>query len=71
MTTQCEKIINYCKENGSITSMEAFSELGITRLASRVHDLRNAGYDVESTTVTGKNRDGDSTRWSVYTIKER
>ena len=28
--TQCEKIVEYIKENGSISTMEAFNELGIT-----------------------------------------
>lgn len=32
--TQKERIINYIKENGSITPLDAFNYLGITKLAT-------------------------------------
>lgn len=44
--TQSEQILNYMKEYGSITSMEAFSRLGITRLSARIYDLRKEGVKI-------------------------
>lgn len=41
--TQNESVLDYMKRNGSITSMEAFDKLGITRLSARIFDLRKAG----------------------------
>ena len=37
--TQCERIVEYIKQNGSITAREAMTDLGIMRLASRIADL--------------------------------
>lgn len=68
--TQCEKIVAYCKMFGSITTMEAFTDLGITRLASRIHDLIRAGYIVEKSPVTGQNRYGETVHYTRYTVKE-
>jgi len=68
--TQCEKIIEYIKEFGSITTMEAFSDLGITRLASRIHDLRNVGYEIEREIIRTKNRYGEPVHFMRYSLKE-
>lgn len=64
--TQCERILKYMSDFGSISTMQAFTDLGVTRLASRIHDLRTMGIDIESETRTGKNRYGESTHYSVY-----
>ena len=42
--TQCERIIDYIKQFGSISTLEAFNDLGVARLASRIHDLKGQGY---------------------------
>ena len=66
--TQCERIIRHLSDCGSITSAEAMSEYGIYRLASRIHDLKTAGFDIASETVAAKNRYGEPTRFSRYSI---
>jgi hypothetical protein len=43
--TQSEKIIDYIERFGSITPMEAFMDLGITKLATRVSEMRKKGYE--------------------------
>ena len=53
---------------GSITDSEARYEIGVSRLASRIHDLRKAGFDIFGETVAAKNRYGEPTRFSRYTI---
>lgn len=66
--TQCDRIIRHLKDFGSITSKEAYDEYGIMRLASRITDLRKAGYEIEAGTQTGKNRYGELTRYAVYKL---
>ena len=67
--TQCERIIDYMNKFGSITTMEAFSDLGITRLASRIHDLREDGYEIEREIIRGKNRFGEPVHYMRYSLK--
>lgn len=67
--TQCERILRHLEDYGSITSLEAMSEYGIMRLASRVNDLRRLGYPIVTETVTGKNRYGEVTSYARYSIK--
>ena len=69
--TQCQKIIEYCRQHGSITQLEAINCLGIMRLASRINDLKNAGYKIKSEMVRGVNRDGEKISWSRYKVEEK
>ncbi len=38
--TAKDRVLNYIKRYGSITTIEAFSELGITRLSEYIRQLR-------------------------------
>jgi hypothetical protein len=67
--TQCERILRYMRDNGSITSAEAMSELGIMRLASRIADLKQMGIEVVAQTEKGLNRFGERTRFTRYSLK--
>lgn len=69
-TTQCERILRHLKEYGSISDLEAYSEYGIRRLASRIHDLKKRGVNIVSERVNGKNRYGEATHFSVYRLKQ-
>lgn len=67
--TQNAEVLQTILDYGSITTYEAFVDLGIARLGSRIHDLRRK-YDVEidSQTIRRKNRYGRSVHYSKYTI---
>ena len=65
--TQVKRIIRFMQKHGSITTMQAF-EMGITRLASRIFDIRRMGIEVTSETVTGKNRLGETVHFARYTL---
>ena len=52
--TQEDKVLSHLKKYGSITSMQAFEEYGITRLASVVFKLRKQGYNIVTTTETSR-----------------
>lgn len=68
--TQCERIIDYINDFGSITSMEAMQDLGCMRLASRICDLKRRGYKIVSKTEIGKNRYGDPMSYSRYFLEK-
>lgn len=68
--TQCDRILRHIKDYGSITSLEAVTEYGVMRLASRINDLKRQGYSIISETQTSKNRYGETTHYSVYRLAE-
>ena len=68
--TQCERIIRHLREVGPIDDLTAYSEYGIRRLASRIHDLKVQGYDIVVETKRGKNRFGEPTHYAEYRLKE-
>lgn len=44
-----EKILEYLKEHGSITSWEAIQHFRCTRLSGRVFDLKKRGFNIVAT----------------------
>lgn len=66
--SQCERILDYIAENGSITSAEAMKEFGCMRLASRISDLKRMGIPVKRTMETSKNRYGESVSYARYYV---
>ena len=64
--TQCERVMEYMVRFGSISTMEAFTDLGITRLASRIHDLTRMGVPITKTMEVGKNRFGETIHYMRY-----
>ena len=68
--THCERILRYMRTFGSITSLEAFSDLGVARLSARIKDLRTSGYRIDGKTVAVKNRHGEMCHVTRYTLIE-
>lgn len=64
--TQCERVLAYIEKHGSITQFDAFFELGIMRLASRISELRKKGYKFRWEWVDVKNRYEESCRVKKY-----
>ena len=69
--TQCEMILRYMTENGSITSAEAVDEIGCYRLSSRIWDLKKAGHNIKKETIAKKNRYGKTITFAKYTLEEQ
>lgn len=46
-----ERLIEYLKEYGSITSFEAFTELFDTRLSDTIYRLEKDGYNFKRETI--------------------
>lgn len=68
--TQCEQIIDYLEDHGGITTKDAMEELGVYRLASRIHDLKEEGYEFEKITREELNRYGKKTTFTEYRLKK-
>ena len=68
--TQKQQILDYMVQFGSITTMEAFADLGITKLTTRISELRRDGYDILGERIPAKNRLGKKTFYNRYTINK-
>lgn len=68
--THKDRVLQYMQDFGSITSYEAFRELGNTRLSASIWLLiHKDGIEIDSITETSKNRYGEDTHYSRYFIK--
>ena len=68
--TQEERVLKYIKQFGSITTLEAFNELGITRLSAKIYNLKKQGYDIVDETIKVKNRFGEELHVKKYMLAE-
>ena len=68
--TQTQAILNYLEKHGSISSREAFMELGIGALAARIRDLKKSGVAISSRPEEVETRYGRKARYSRYFIKD-
>ena len=68
--TQCDRVLGYMEDFGSITQFEALQDLGVMRLASRISDLRRGGYPITSTVEAVKNRYGETCYVKRYSLSE-
>ena len=55
--TQCEQILKHLQTRGTLTPIDALNEYGCFRLAARIKDLRDSGYDI----VTVNENQGEKT----------
>lgn len=65
---QNRDVLDYMGENGSISSIEAFTDLGVTRLSARIFDLRQIGYNIVSKTVPFVSRRGRKSSYARYSL---
>jgi hypothetical protein len=63
--SQNDRILSHLKRR-PMTSLEAFTKYGISRLASRVLELKQRGYKVHGYMVSVKNRFGETCRVKRY-----
>lgn len=68
--TNKERVLKYIQDFGSISSLEAFNDLGNTRLSASIWLLRHEdGIEIDSITETRFNRYGEKTHFSRYYLK--
>lgn len=66
-----KRVLNYINQYGSITSLDAFRDLGISRLSAYIWILiHKENLDIQSIVETSKNRWGEDTHYSRYYLKD-
>lgn len=69
MNTQCDMILRYLEEEGSITPVDAIREFGCLRLGARIWDLKNQrGVRIRTVSERKKNRYGKTVRYARYEL---
>lgn len=64
--TQKDRILQYIRQFDSISSWEAYSELGITQLGARIDQLKKEGYEFRTEWESGTNRYGEKVDYKRY-----
>jgi hypothetical protein len=65
---QTDRLLEYLQTHRAIDPMTAWDKLGIYRLGARVHDLRKAGHNIESSRVAVDNRFGEQCHVARYRL---
>lgn len=68
---QRERIIDYIRRFGKITSFQAYADLGVTQLGARIDGLQKEGYVFKKEQKKGKNRFGEDTHYVEYSLEEK
>lgn len=68
--THKTRLLAYLKQYGSITSLQAIQDLGNTRLAATIFELRDMGYSIKSDSISVPTRWGGTTSVAKYTYTE-
>jgi hypothetical protein len=63
------RVLKYMEDFGYITTFEAFTELGCTRLSEYIRQLR-LEMDIDDEWVQTTNRYGEKVQYKKYWIKE-
>lgn len=66
--TQKQRILDYVKEFKSISRREAFLDLGIAELSSRIGELEAMGHRFDRKTEVSQNRYGEEVTYTRYTL---
>lgn len=64
--TQAQRIAEYLDEFGAITPLDAFRDLGITKLATRISEMKRDGYRFSQKYEKSKNRYGEPVYYMEY-----
>lgn len=68
--SQKQRIVNYIREFGSISSWEAYSDLGITQLGARIDQLKKEGYEFKTKWESSTNRYGEKVDYKRYYLAD-
>lgn len=67
--TMKERVLNYIRDFGSITTFQAFTDLGCTRLSEYIRQLR-LEYDIDDEWQKTLNRYGDKVEYKKYFFRK-
>ena len=63
-----QRVYDFMREHGSITTQQANKELGETRLSARIFELKSKGVNIQDEWVQVKNRFKEPRRVKKYFI---
>ena len=66
--TQCDMILRYMRETGSITPWEAMREFGCMRLGARIWDLKQQGHNIKKEMAKANNRYNKPVSYARYSV---
>lgn len=67
MTTQTEDVLALLRE-GPLTPLRSWADIGVMRLAARIHDLRQRGYVIETNERPYTTTKGRKVTMTFYTL---
>jgi 2-methylisocitrate lyase-like PEP mutase family enzyme len=65
-TTQNDRVLAYMRSHKGITSLDAYRDLGCTRLSARIADLKRMGIAIGKVMVDRENRYGETVKVAQY-----
>ena len=68
MSKALQRVFDFMLEESGITSLDAFVELGETRLSARIFELKKKGVNISSENISVKNRYGEKRSVKKYFI---
>lgn len=68
--TQRDRVLQYIRDFGSITSWQAYEDLGIMQLGTRIYELKSLGYVFKKERVYKENRYGARCHFDKYMLVE-
>lgn len=66
----CTRILEYMRDNKSITGYQATNELHIMDYRKRISEIIRAGVGIVKTWKTYTNEDGKTSRFIEYSLEE-
>lgn len=67
---KAQRVFDYMKDFGSITTLEAYKDLGETRLSARIFELKDKGFCISFEWIEVLNRYKEKCRLKRYCIVE-
>ena len=66
--TMKKRVLEHLQKHGTITSWEAYTTYGCTRISEYIRQLREDNYDIKTIWTESKNRYGEKVRYGIYTL---
>ena len=67
---QYKRILAYLRRHGKITPAQAFHDLGISKLSTRIGELIELGYPIVKIPTEGYNRFNEKVHYMTYHLQE-
>ena len=67
---QKTRVKQYMEQFGSVTTFQAFTDLGVTDLPKRISELRADGVKIAQKRESARNRYGEKTHYMRYRLGE-